>query len=153
MGLQCVVGDSSVNKLSRISPMRILLDRRPDTVPLAVWRLMTWVKVWAFLYVIAWVGYGVFSLLVTSSKLALVVLILVWGLVMLLMDLTARWINKRVRKNVLANEFRICINCGYRLRNLPARHRCPECGTQYDAIELERKWRDWFSRDYASTNT
>ena len=50
--------------------MAILLNRRPDTVPLALWRLMTWVKVWALLYVIAWVGYGVFSVIMTSSKLA-----------------------------------------------------------------------------------
>ncbi len=32
-----------------------------------------------------------------------------------------------------------CLECGYRLTGLPARHRCPECGTPYD--EHIRVWK------------
>lgn len=68
----------------------------------------------------------------------------------LLTNLGGRSVNGRMRRHVLDNEFRVCIDCGYSLRNLAEEHRCPECGVQYDASELERAWRAWFSLDPAS---
>lgn len=107
----------------------------------------------AWLYVIGWIGYGVFSLIEMPTKLPAVVALLLWGFVMFSMSLTARWINRRLRKKVLDNEFRVGIDCAYCLRHLPAKHRCPECGAEYDVIELEHKWVAWYPEKNSSMKT
>ncbi len=43
-------------------------------------------------------------------------------------------------------EHRVCLRCGYALVSLPARHRCPECGLNYDIDDVRRVWKEWMDR-------
>lgn len=51
----------------------------------------------------------------------------------------ARW-NTRLRRQAVAADGRLCWECGYVLKGLPDRGECPECGTDYDAEDLRRRW-------------
>ncbi len=57
-----------MNKLTKVSPMAILLDKKPDGVPLAVWRSVGRLKLWAFLYVAGWLGYGITFFIFAANK-------------------------------------------------------------------------------------
>ncbi len=39
----------------------------------------------------------------------------------------------------------LCLHCGYSLKGLPARHRCPECGMPYEIEDVKRKWSDYLA--------
>jgi len=52
----------------------------------------------------------------------------------------------RVRKlctRLQKAEFRICTECGFDLRTLPDKYKCPECGTEYDYEILTKQWKEW----------
>lgn len=42
-----------------------------------------------------------------------------------------------------ANDWCVCLWCGYPLHGLPSPHHCPECGTPYDLEETQRAWKHW----------
>ena len=142
---------SEMIRVPTISAMQILLDNKPDAVPQAYWRRLHWLQPCAFLYVIAWLGYGTFSVVMASGRAWIVVFLVLWGAFMFLLDLGPRWVNRRLKKEVVAIGFRMCIDCGYGLCALPRIHRCPECGREYNASQLEREWRNWFWREAKGT--
>jgi hypothetical protein len=47
---------------------------------------------------------------------------------------------RRIRKRWVA-----CLNCGYSLRRLPRRGRCPECGCSYDRRATAAYWSELFA--------
>ena len=53
---------------------------------------------------------------------------------------------KQLLKRLIDNEFLLCVNCGYILRNASSSRICPECGVQYDASQTERVWREWAAK-------
>jgi len=50
---------------------------------------------------------------------------------------------KRFVEKLKANEWLLCIECGYSLQGLPTQHDCPECGFSYDVTELRKAWAYW----------
>lgn len=50
---------------------------------------------------------------------------------------------RRLARRVWDADGRLCLKCAYDLRGLPDRHRCPECGTEYDAASLVSDWWHW----------
>ena len=53
-------------------------------------------------------------------------------------------VQMRLKRRVLVHDFMVCRECGYSLIGLPARHRCPECATEYDIDALRAYWERWF---------
>jgi predicted RNA-binding Zn-ribbon protein involved in translation (DUF1610 family) len=49
--------------------------------------------------------------------------------------------SQRLIALVHANAFEHCLHCGYQLTGLPASHRCPECGADYELDDVREKWR------------
>jgi predicted RNA-binding Zn-ribbon protein involved in translation (DUF1610 family) len=139
------VGTLAMKKCARISPMQILLNRRPQFVPTAYWRRLKWLQFSALLYAIAWLAYGVFAFGLIWSRAATLIFLILWGVFMFVLDLGPRLVDRRLRKDVLANHFQICTHCGYTLSGLPTKHRCPECGVEYDSSQLREQWEEWFS--------
>jgi hypothetical protein len=43
-------------------------------------------------------------------------------------------------------DYQICTDCGYPLKGLPAVHRCPECGAEYNVGKLETYWKQELAR-------
>jgi uncharacterized paraquat-inducible protein A len=52
---------------------------------------------------------------------------------------------RRLVEEVRTNDHHCCTNCGYCLNDLPDRHRCPECGIEYDMQALQRVWERYLS--------
>lgn len=50
------------------------------------------------------------------------------------------WIN-RTRRLVKANQFLCCESCLHPLYDLPTLGLCPECGTPYEHVQLQHRWR------------
>ena len=44
-----------------------------------------------------------------------------------------------------ANDYCLCLICGYCLKGLPEKHRCPECGTSYEIEDVKRKWSEYLA--------
>ena len=42
-----------------------------------------------------------------------------------------------------ANDYCLCLICGYCLKGLPDEHRCPECGSTYDIEDVKRIWSEY----------
>lgn len=51
---------------------------------------------------------------------------------------------RRMRTAIERSAYALCPNCGYSLVGLPREHECPECGYEYDLVEVEAQWREWF---------
>lgn len=58
---------------------------------------------------------------------------------------TRRRLRGFVRK-LREQDMHLCMNCGYSLHGLPARHVCPECGTDYDVDALRQAWEHWIKK-------
>lgn len=43
-------------------------------------------------------------------------------------------------KQVKELQLEACTKCGYALKGLPAKHRCPECGKSYDLYHIKLEW-------------
>ncbi len=57
-----------------------------------------------------------------------------------------RFARGRFKRDLIRNDWRICMACGYNLQGLPDHHSCPECGTEYDVDALTRDWQAWLER-------
>ncbi len=44
-----------------------------------------------------------------------------------------------------ANDFAHCLECGYSLKGLPAKHKCPECGNDFDIAMVQESWKKYFA--------
>ena len=62
-------------------------------------------------------------------------------------------INRRLHREVLKAHYQACTQCGYCLHGLPAEHKCPECGNDYDFDSLEREWQRWFETGSVKSDT
>lgn len=51
--------------------------------------------------------------------------------------------DKRLKRSVLRNDYRVCTTCAYVLRGLPAEDTCPECGMGYSYSGLRATWEPW----------
>lgn len=51
----------------------------------------------------------------------------------------------RFRKFLEANNWMVCIECGYLLCGLPDGYKCPECGMPYTYNILRRRWTQWYN--------
>ena len=134
-----------MKRCARISAMQILLNRRPESVPPAYWKSLLWMRFCALLYVVAWLGYGVCAFVLIANRTSTLIFLILWGVLMLILDLGPRWVQKQLRKKVVANNYQVCTYCGYGLCKLPAEHRCPECGNQYDLCRVRNEWQEWFA--------
>ncbi len=50
---------------------------------------------------------------------------------------------RRLARRIWDADGRLCPKCAYDLRGLPDRHRCPECGTEYEAASIRSDWSKW----------
>ncbi len=48
---------------------------------------------------------------------------------------------RQLMKRLVAADFKLCPECGYRLTGLSDQTDCPECGTACDLEEVEAMWR------------
>jgi hypothetical protein len=51
---------------------------------------------------------------------------------------------RRFCADLFANDFEMCVECGYSLTGLPERPQCPECGKAYDMKDTRLAWRRVF---------
>jgi hypothetical protein len=54
---------------------------------------------------------------------------------------------RRMRRKLRRLHYRMCIYCGYRLTGLPPEGICPECGAEYDILNLIDQWREWMGHE------
>ena len=74
--------------------------------------------------------------------------VVVQGIGFLLVVLAIRgvWFStRRFHKKLKRHDFNVCLQCGYPLAGLPAKHKCPECGASYEMDQLGQTWRSVFS--------
>ena len=121
------------------------MNKRPKNVPPAYWQRLEMLRYWAVLYVVVWCGYGVFYFFVSSNSIITLVFLILWGCLMLFFGYAPRRIDMRLRRQVLENRYRLCLHCGYSLRELPTQHHCPECGSEYTLSQVEHDWKEWYS--------
>jgi hypothetical protein len=50
---------------------------------------------------------------------------------------------RRLRGRLRVDGYRMCATCGYSLKGLNEKGRCPECGTVYDMGTLESMWKEY----------
>ena len=50
----------------------------------------------------------------------------------------------RLRKRVMAADYRICPDCGYALAGHNGAVRCPECGVLLDVDGVRQRWLAWY---------
>lgn len=53
-------------------------------------------------------------------------------------------------KRLRSFEFEMCLNCGYLLKGLPSKHKCPECGDDYAIEKVRSAWKQalrWIRHD------
>ena len=46
-------------------------------------------------------------------------------------------------EHVAHQDYEVCLGCGYSLRGLPNRYKCPECAKPFDKADLRRAWTTW----------
>ncbi len=145
---------------------------RPWWVPRPFWRRTRWfnllraIPIWGpvlvVLLVVVLPRSGVPPRLVPK----LTVFVLVLGIVIVLLaggalQVYQRAVFRRFKAALTANDYLLCLWCGYPLKGLPDRHCCPECGTPYEATRLADAWKHWvqkrrlpkWAREQHSTNT
>jgi predicted RNA-binding Zn-ribbon protein involved in translation (DUF1610 family) len=47
---------------------------------------------------------------------------------------------RRFEREIITDDLQRCLACGYPLKGLPERHRCPECGEPYDMVFVRKTW-------------
>ena len=57
-------------------------------------------------------------------------------------------LKRRFRRKLNASGYALCLRCGYRLDGLPAKHKCPECGEEFDVANVKTEWERWERRLY-----
>jgi uncharacterized paraquat-inducible protein A len=63
-----------------------------------------------------------------------------------IMEIAPWIIKRRFLKHLARHEYRVCLQCGYLLAQLPEKHRCPECGSEYDLSKIREEWEHWEPR-------
>lgn len=54
-----------------------------------------------------------------------------------------RRIRRQVTEELVANDYLICMTCGYPLGGLSDRYICPECGSSFVPDDVSANWRFW----------
>lgn len=89
-------------------------------------------------FVLAWIGIGLPGWTVWFTQHGVGLLIFAASLLCVLSvrDSAVERFCRRAREH----DYAICPECGYLLENLPANHKCPECGTPYDLNQIREVW-------------
>ncbi|MCB9852126.1 MAG: hypothetical protein H6819_03450 [Phycisphaerales bacterium] len=152
----------------RITPLRVMLRRRPATVPPAIWTRvvdgMSWssviARVCAYAYAIGAVmlaipmAYVVSAGFLTSNVIS-VTRLWVWAWCLTALGVTALgyfffWTaigaaQANLMVELRESDYRLCTTCGYNLIGAGLRAVCPECGADFDADEALETWREVMS--------
>ncbi len=124
------------------NPLADTAFMRPWWIPRPFWRMTWWIRAVTML---PYVGVLVWWAL-DRSKVSMLIgpgLLMVLGL---LWAICPRLALRRFRTTLSANDFLLCLWCGYSLKGLPTEHRCPECGTPYEAGSLIEAWQHWVEK-------
>ena len=125
-----------------LTPSVFLRWSKPNAFPEAFWRRASWLRAGMYFYLAVVVLCGI--VVWTSGHFHWVLwLVPITGL--LYVTLAPSVVHRRFKNLVLSQRHQVCIQCGYVLAGLPARHHCPECGLLYDFDSLKRAWDDWFA--------
>ncbi|HPF39637.1 MAG TPA: hypothetical protein P5081_24225 [Phycisphaerae bacterium] len=151
------VGTNSL--LEQLSPFRILLRRRPERMPPALWRQFIEghsrdQRIFDVCVVGAVAGSVLWALrvmrLIPPRLLGLPMDVIT--LVILLALVVMTFVFTRVRRRIVAGfverlaeaDARVCLECGYSLVGAGESHVCPECGDSFDPAATRRIWMKMF---------
>lgn len=140
----------------RILPIHLLTGRCPNGMPNGAWkgvRVPMW-PIWILFAII--LVYGMQALLMLMHWEGIISISLVpssqvmvaWSIAVVVACICLWAIphmrERRFHRAVLALHYEVCLNCGYNLTGLPAKHECPECGSTYQKEKVCQEWRAWF---------
>ncbi len=138
------------------SPLSFGFGFRPKQIPLIIWHRLRPLRMFNLLLNVLLFIYGTliigFSLDITwivslcyvrgtclvGSRLMLLlplILLLAWTVIGIARRMVLRQLRLAAKEH-----YRICLQCGYLLNQLPDEHHCPECGIYYDYQALRAAW-------------
>ncbi|MCB9852125.1 MAG: hypothetical protein H6819_03445 [Phycisphaerales bacterium] len=151
-----------------VSPIRVLLNRRPKYVPAGFWRqfverqtagqLVLGVSTWAVAIIASLViimglamileGLGLklgISRRMQWSFWAAYTYGITLGLVFLIPFSAAKHsINRRFVDRLVDTNACVCTQCAYNLVGLDSSGKCPECGAGFEMSATRQAWCEWF---------
>lgn len=108
-------------------------------MPLLVYRQRRWI---ILAYILAMVGLvGLWTRYAAGKDVRVFLAALIC--LSLLLRVAHGLSNKRLRKQFVEREFRICSGCGYDLGGHNEAGQCPECGRPFSTAALVEEWKDW----------
>lgn len=109
----------------------------------------TWL-VFAGLIIIGAVGYRVLRLLADWAGLPGRFAWLCISISGIISIIIVRSLYRRRRNRLItslkANDFQLCLGCGYALGGLPQSHKCPGCGLDFELDHVTQQWQDWMAK-------
>ncbi|MBX3405297.1 MAG: hypothetical protein KF869_00930 [Phycisphaeraceae bacterium] len=102
-------------------------------------RIVGRVTLVCFAAVICW---GTVSVLFIPSRVSLASMLIPVGAFTIGATLAHRIAARRARREVIAADYCLCLECRYPLATLPAGGTCPECGAAYEHEQVRTCW-EW----------
>jgi len=153
-----------VQPVGHISPYKYLFPRPPKGVPKALWERLRPLRLFIIpvltvIYAAAIIMIGSFVLEMRRTgrfplapppawqrtlRYIFPSAALLGSVGTTLLPYLARRRLRRFEREILADNSERCLECGYPLKGLPDKHRCPECGEPYDIATVKKTWERYF---------
>ncbi len=132
--------------ITRIAPIRYFFPSPPQGMPPALWGHLRPLRMLCACTLIL-LGIAVAAVVLRMTVAAYAFLIAGLTINCFLAPMTPLLAKRRLRRlaqEIIADNFERCLECGYPLKGLPDKHRCPECGEPYDIATVKKTWERYF---------
>ena len=138
--------------ISKVHPIRLLLPKPPKGVPRACWEQLRTRRCLILTFSLIPLALWLVQLLLPGNswwaKSFDNLSPYIWVLVLIVCSIAApramRQAIQRFEAEVRSSHLQNCLQCGYSLKGLPDKHRCPECGEPYNIAVVKRTWERYF---------
>ncbi len=131
--------------ITRIPPIRYLSSTPPQGMPPALWSHLRPLRVLCgCTLILLGVGAVAFVLESTIARYGLLSALIINCF---LAPMTPYYAKRRLRRfaqEIIDDNLERCLECGYPLKGLPEKHRCPECGEPYNIAVVKKTWERYF---------